>query len=194
MSSTLLRLLALVTLASLGAGCGSEKESPPLPTPLPPSATTEEWAGRVVNRLLRPMNRDLEVLATLDNPQTKLYIETGNETTLDVLDSSLNDLAKCSDRLVTIGPPPPTADTIGQLRRVDAALRTACQHYEKVTEIVLSAVEMLSSGRSDVIERGEDKLKEAGPDARAGAQAYDKAFQIAQRIPEFQLHGVEPPA
>lgn len=195
MSSTLSRLLALVaTLALLGAGCGSEEESPPLPTPLPAAATPEEWAGRVVNRLLRPTNRDLEVLSTLDNPQTKLFIAQGNETTLGVLDRRLNDLAKCSDRLVTIGPPPPAANRIGELRRVDTALRRACLHYEKVSELVLLAVELMSSGRSDVIERGEDKLREAGPDASAGAKAYDEAVQIAQRLPEFQLRGLKPPA
>ena len=195
MSSSLLRFLALLmSLALLGAGCGSDNESLQPSPPVTPATTADEWAGRVVNRLMRPTNRDLEVLATLNNPQTKLYIEQGNETTLDVLNRRLNDLAKCSDRLVAIGAPPLGSARIRQLRRVDAALRRACLHYEKAAEIVLVAVELLSSGRADVIERGEDKLREAAPDAAAGAKAYDDAVQIAQRIPAFRRHGLTPPA
>jgi hypothetical protein len=59
---------------------------------------------------------------------------------------------------------------------------------------VLVAVELLSSGRPDVIPRGEDKLREAVPEATAGAREYDKAFKIAQKISEFQLQGLTPPS
>jgi hypothetical protein len=190
-----MRFLAfLLSLGLLGAGCGSdeENEAPP-PTLLPRSVSVEEWAGRVVNRLMRPTNRDIEVLSMLNNPQTKLFILEGNKDTIDVINERMNDLAKCSDRLVTIGPPPAGETRIRQLRRLDEALRKACLHYVKVSEIVLVAVKLMSSDRSDVIERGEDKLKEAVPDATSGAKAYDEAFKIALKIPEFRFHGVKPP-
>lgn len=187
--------LLVVAIALLGAGCGSddEEQSQP-PTVLPRSLSVEEWAGRVVNLLLRPTNRDVELLATLNVPQTRLFILQGNETTLAVIRERMNDLAKCSDRLVTIGPPPAGETRSAQLRRLDAALRKACVHYVKVSEIVPLAVKLMSSGRSDVIARGERKLAEAVPDATAGAKAYDEAFEIALKFPEFQLHGVKPPA
>jgi hypothetical protein len=187
----MLRLvLLLLSLALLGTACGSEKES----ASLPQAATTQEWAQRLVNRLMRPMNLDLETLATLNNAQTKLYIQQGNEDTLEVLDERMTDLGKCTDRLDAIGPPPPADERIGQLRRLETTLRQACRHYVKVSELVLVAVELLSSGRSDVIPRGEDKLREAVPDATAGARSYDKAFKIAQNISEFRLQGLTPPS
>jgi hypothetical protein len=186
----------LLSLAVLAAGCGSddEEQTKPPPPVLPRSVSVEEWAARVVNQLLRPTNRDIELLATLNSPQTKLFILEGNETTLAVIRERMNDLAKCSDRLVTIGPPPAGETRLPTLRRLDAALREACVHYEKVAEIVPLAVELMSSGRNDVIARGQRKLAEAVPPATAGAKAYDEAFKIALKIPEFRFHGVKPPA
>jgi hypothetical protein len=187
----MLRLvLLLLSLALVGAACGSEKES----SSLEPAATTQEWAQRIVNRLMRPMNRDLETLATLNNVQTKLYIQQGNQDTLDVLDERLTDLGKCTQRLDVIGPPPESDERIAELRRLGSTLREACRHYVKVSDLVLVAVELLSSGRSDVIPRGEDKLREAVPEATAGAAAYDRAFKMAQKISEFRLQGLTPPA
>jgi len=186
----LVLLLLLLSLALLGTACGSEKES----GSLPPVATTQEWSQRIVNRLMRPMNRDLETLATLNNVQTKLFIQQGNEDTLEVLDERMTDLGKCTERLDAIGPPPAADERIAQLRRLEAELRKACRHYVKVSELVLVAVELLSSGRSDVIPRGEDKLREAVPEATAGAKAYDETFKMAQKISEFRLQGLTPPA
>ena len=189
-----LALVILVPLALLAAGCGSKKASTPTTQVLPNAKTPEEWAGRIVNRLMRPLNRDLEVLTALNNPQTKFFILQGNKDTLDVLNRRMTDLGKCSDRLTTIGPPPQTAADTAQLNRVDAALRRACLHYVKVADGVLDAVELMSSGRADVIERGEGKLREAGPEAGTAATAYDEAVRIAQKLDEFRLQGLKPPA
>jgi len=182
----------LLSLAVLTAGCGGsdEEEGPPR---LPRADTPAEWALRVTDGLLRPTNRDIETLTLLNNPQTRLFIAEGNQDTLDVLNERLTDLSKCSERLVTIGPPPPDADLIHRLRKVHTALRRACRHYVKAANTLLVAIELLSSGREDVIARGEVKLREAGPDAAAGAKAYDEAFKAAQTIPEFRIHGVRPP-
>jgi hypothetical protein len=191
-----MRLLGLVLcLALLGAGCGSkEKSSTPPPTILPNAQSPDEWAGRIVNRLMRPMNRDLQVLSTLNSPQIKIYIEQQNPTTVNILKNRMRDLGKCSDRLITIGPPPPDAGDIKQLKRVDAALHRACPHYDKVSALVLEAVEFMSSGREDVVARGEKKLEEAGPDSQAAAQAYGEAIRVAQELDEFKLHGLKPSA
>jgi hypothetical protein len=185
----------LLSLAVLGAGCGSKDESsPPPPTILPNAETPDEWAGRIVNRLMRPMNRDLQVLSTLNNPQVKIFILQQNPETLDVIDKRMTDLGKCSDRLITIGPPPSSASDIRQLKRVDAALHRACPHYVKVSELVLEAVELMSSGRDDVVAEGEQKLADAGPDSAAAAKAYEEAIRVAQNLDEFKLHGLKPSA
>jgi len=78
-----------------------------------------------VNRLMRPMNKNLQVLGTLNNPQIKIYIEQENPTTLRILKNRMTDLGKCSDRLLTIGPPPADANNIKQLRQVDATERAS---------------------------------------------------------------------
>jgi hypothetical protein len=191
-----MRFVALLfCLALLAAGCGSdEKSSAPPPTILPNAATPDEWAGRIVNRLMRPMQKNLEVLSTLNNPQIKIYIESQNPTTLRILNNRMKDLGKCSDRLLTIGPPPADAGDIKQLRRVDAALHRACPHYVNVSETVLEAVEMMSSGREDVVAEGDKKLASAGPDSQKAALAYQQAIQVAQELDEFKLHGLKPSA
>jgi hypothetical protein len=64
----------------------------------------------------------------------------------------------------------------------------------KVSENVLDAVKLMSSGRADVIKRGEGMLADAVPDAQEGAKAYDEAVTTAQQLPEFRRNGLKPPA
>jgi hypothetical protein len=188
-------VVLLLALALLGTGCGSKKDSSAAPpTLLPDARTPDEWAGRIVNRLMRPMNRDLEVLTNLNNPQIKIYILQENPATLDIINRRMTDLGKCSDRLLAIGPPPSDAADAKQLKRVDASLHRACPHYVRVSEAVLEAVEMMSSGRTDVVKEGEKKLEEAGPDSQAAAKAYEEAIRVAQNLDEFKLHGLKPSA
>ena len=52
----------------------------------------------------------------------------------------------------------------------------------------------MSSGRQDVVARGEQKLAEAGPDSAAAAKAYEEAIRVAQNLDEFKLHGLKPSA
>jgi hypothetical protein len=188
-------LLLLLPLMLVGAGCGSDEEQK-LPTIqlLPNAKTPDEWAGRIVNRLMRPMNRDLEVLSNLDSPQIRIFILQQNPDTLRTVNKHMSDLGKCSDRLFAIGPPPQTAADKRQLNRIDAALHRACTHYVKISEVVVDAVKLLSSGRQDVVERGEERLKEAGPDSKAAADAYAQAIEIAENLDEFRLHGLKPSA
>lgn len=185
----MLRFCALlVSVAALATGCGSGDDGP---EPMPPAATAEDWAGRVVNRIIRPMNRDIEVLGTLDDPQTLIYIQT-EEKTLEVLDRRLNDMAQCNAKLDAIGDPPPTEER-PTLDRVESLFRAACDRYEKVADKVIPAVKLLASGREEEFIRGNRQLREAGPDAAAGADAYDKAVLFARAVPEFQAKGLQPP-
>jgi hypothetical protein len=191
-----MRLVALFfCLALLVAGCGGDdKSSEPPPTILPNAQTPDEWAGRIVNRLMRPMNKNLQVLGQLNNPQIKIYVEQENPTTLQIIDNRMKDLGKCSDRLLTIGPPPPEAADIKQLKQVDAALHRACPNYVKVSNIVLDAVEKMSSGREDVVNEGNKELATAGPYSQRAALAYQQAIQVAQKLDEFKLRGLKPSA
>lgn len=185
----MMRLVVLLAFLSvLVAGCGGDEG----PEPLPPAATNEVWAGRIVNRLMRPLNRDIEVLGFLDDTQTKLYIQEGRKDTLETLDRHLGDMADCHEKLNVIGPPPPA--TSPRADRVLSLLRRTCNHYGEVAEKAIVAVKLLGSGREEEYIRGERTLREAHPDAAAGAKAYDQAVRLARRMPEFQLHGLSPPA
>ena len=184
----MMRLVVLLAFLSvLPAACGGDEG----PEPLPPAATTEVWAGRIVNRLMRPLNRDIEVLTFLDNLQTKLYIQEGRKETLDILDRRLGDMARCNEKLDVIGPP--LADE-ERPQRVLSLLRTTCDHYVEVADKATVAVKLLGSGREEEYIRGERTLREARVPAAAGAKSYDQAVRVAQRMPEFQLHGLKPPS
>ena len=191
---TVLLLLAVVAVA---AGCGSKKkQTSPLPKTkvLAPAQSPDEWAARVVNRVLRPTNRDIRTLLALNNPQTKVYIQERNENTIRILNANIPDLGRCSGRLIEIGPPPPTADDLDRLNRIDALLHRACRHYGKVSEIVLDAVGLMSSEKSSDHLKGLRRLGNARTDAFAAAGAYDRAVTLAQRSPEFRRQGIKPPS
>ena len=181
----------LFALALFAAGCGSEKKrtatTSTIPL-LPDVKTSDEWALRVVNRFLTPLNRDLQVLNGLNNPQIRIYIASGNPATLNVIHKRMTDLKHCTDKLVTIGPPTSDDD---QFQRVDRLFHSACRNYEQVADTVLEAVPMLSSGRNDVIEEGAKRLRKSIPTSKAAAKDFQKAIKIAQTRPEFRNAGLQ---
>jgi hypothetical protein len=180
--------MLLLALALLAAGCGSKKQAETATIPLLPDAkTSDEWAQRIVNRFLTPLNKDLLVLNGLNNPQVRIYIASGNPTTLDIINKRMNDLQRCTDKLVTIGPP--TSDD-EQFQRVDELFHSACKNYERVADTVLEAVPMLSSGRNDVIEEGAKRLRKSIPKSEAAAKDFQKAIKIAQTRQEFRNAGL----
>jgi uncharacterized lipoprotein YmbA len=188
---TSLVLLLLVSTVALTA-CGSSNKSArttSLPNVLPAATTPDEWAHRVVNMLLRPLNRDLQVVNGFNDPNILLYIANQNPTTLRIINSRLNDLARCSSRLVTIGPPPQSRTP---LHRVNAQLQKACASYVQLAPQLKKATLYISSGRTDVIANGRKILREARPlNNTAGAQ-FAAAIRSAQVLPEFRRAGLQP--
>jgi hypothetical protein len=181
-------LAALALLAA--AGCGSKKQAAPTTTLqlLPDARTSDEWAQRIVRRFLAPLNMDLQVLNGLNNPQIRIFIGSGNQTTLNVIDRRMTDLTHCTDKLVTIGPP--TSDD-EQFQRVDRLFHSSCKNYEDVAETVLDAVPKLASGRTDVIQVGTEELRKSIPVSQAAAKDFQKAIAIAQTRPEFRNAGLQ---
>jgi len=183
--------MLLAAVALLAAGCGSKKEAATTTTALPilPDAPTSDvWAQRVVRRFLTPLNKDLQVLNGLNNPDIRIYLASGNPTTVGIVNRRMNDLKRCTDRLVTIGPP--TSDD-EQFQHVNRLFHTACAHYEDVAATVLDVVPKLGSGRTDVIQVGEDELKKTIPTSAAAADALKQALAIAQKRPEFRNAGLQ---
>ena len=182
--------MLLVALALLAAGCGSKKEAATTTALqiLPDAQTSDVWARRVVTRFLAPLNKDLQVLNGLNNPDIRIYLASGNPTTVRVVNRRMNDLKRCTDRLVTIGPP--TSDD-EQFQRVNRLFHTACAHYEDVAATVLDVVPKLSSGRTDVIQVAEKELQKSIPVSEAAADALKKALAIAQKRPEFRNAGLQ---
>jgi hypothetical protein len=187
------RLVILLLCAGLVvAGCGSKKKEAsrePIPSLLTPARTPDEWALRVVNRFLRPLNQDLVVLNNFNSPQIRSYIVTQNEQALRTINARLGDLKTCKLKLDIIGLPP-----AGQpaLQRVNTKLRDACRSYQDVAERLLKATDLLSSGDAAKIAAGEQARVSAAPASRAAATALTAAIKTAQSLAPFRRAGLKP--
>jgi hypothetical protein len=188
MSICLLLLVAGLALTACGSS-NKTAQTTSLPTVLPNAATPDEWAKRVVNRLFRPLNRDLQVVNSFNNPTVLLYIADQNPTTLRIIKNHLRDLSACPDRLVTIGPPPQSRRP---LVRVNAQLKKACASYVQLAAQLQKATEFMSSGRADVMARGRGLLRESRPTNNAAAEQFATAIKLAQVLPEFRRAGLQP--
>jgi hypothetical protein len=191
MMRTALALLLVVGALALTA-CGSSNksaETTSLPTVLPTATTPDEWAKRVVDMLLRPLNRDLQVVNGFNDPNILVYIANQNPTTLRIIKNRLGDLSKCSDKLVTIGPPPQSRKP---LRRVNAQLKKACASYVQLAPQLQKATLFISSGRTDVIAQGRKILRQARPLNNTAAEQFAAAIRSAQALPEFRRAGLQP--
>jgi hypothetical protein len=190
MGRTWLVLSLTVSLMFFVAACGSDKEaSKPPPKLLPNVNTSDEWALRIVDRFLRPLNKDLQVLNGLNSPDIRVFIASGNQQTIGIVNRHMKDLSGCTEKLVVIGPP--TTDD-AQFQRVDRLFHEACRKYEDVAASVLEAVPLLSSGRQDVLARGGRILRETLPVSRAAALKFQTAINIAQTRVEFRNAGLQP--
>jgi hypothetical protein len=187
------RLALLLCAVALLAGCGSSSKgaSPPAPTILPPAESEQEWAQRIVDGFLRPLNKDLQVVNGLGDPQVIIYLGNQNPTTLKVVGRALDDLEQCSNKLRSIGPPPPQS---GPFERVNAKFKAACVDYVPTATKLKKAVVYWSSGRSDVMPQGFQIYRSTARVANAAGAKYVAGIRIAQALPEFRRAGLQPSA
>jgi hypothetical protein len=186
-------LFFLCTIALVATACGSSKKSAestsPLPRVLPAAQTPDEWALRIVNSLLRPLNRDLQVVNGFNDPNVMVYIANKNPTTLRIIRTRLTDLSQCSNKLIAIGPPPPGRKP---LARVNSMFQKACTSYVDLAGRLQKATLFISSGRTDVIKEGRKILREARPTNNAAGARFAAAIKLAQGLPEFRRAGLKP--
>jgi hypothetical protein len=187
------RILLLLAVAAVVPGCGSSHHTSrtTLPTVLPLAKNPDQWAVRIVEFYLRPLNRELVVVNGFNNPQIVRYIVSQNRTTLRIVRQRLADLARCSDRLVAIGPPPASR---AQLEPVYRSFKDACVSYVEMAGTLQQAALDLSSGRTDVIAEGRKLLLRLRPVSAKAGTNFAAGLRAAQVLPEFRRAGLRPSA
>jgi hypothetical protein len=188
MGKIVLRRGALTLLAALllfAAGCGGSSDdegdqaaTPPTPQAVPQAKTEPEWIRRLINRFLRDMDKNLRVVNSLGQDEVRLYLRTGNETTIRVLRTRMSDLSECSQKLQRVGAPPTES---GPLVRVYASFQRSCPHYEQLAQAVLRSLPLISSRDPKKASKGEAELASAYGPSREAARHYGSAVQIIQR-------------
>ncbi|MDX6409129.1 MAG: hypothetical protein QOE13_2200 [Gaiellaceae bacterium] len=184
--------LAIAVLAAtlLVAGCGSNKSSsPPTTTGPQPAQTSDQWAQRVVDWFLRPLSSDLPVIDNFANSQVRFYIQTGNQEAIQTINARMNDLERCGNHLVRVGPPPGDDQA---LKKIDEHLRTACAAYTDIAVILLRATKLLSSGKQDQVAKGMEALKGIGAKTRSAALELTAGVKLAQARGDFRRAGLKP--
>jgi hypothetical protein len=189
-----LRVLIVLLLATtLVAGCGSKSKSASTTTTvsnLPPAAhTSDQWASRVVDWFLRPLNPDLAVVGNFANSQVRFYIETQNQQALSTIYARMSDLQRCGDHLARVGPPPGNDQ---ELKTIDSHFRQACTAYAKVGATLTRATRLLSSGKQDQVAKGEQALNGIGTTTRKAAVELTAGVKLAQQRGEFRRAGLKP--
>ncbi len=186
-------LVVLLLMATLVAGCGSKSKSTAPTTSasnLPPAAqTSDQWASRVVDWFLRPLNPDLAVVGNFANSQVRFYIETQNQQALNTIYARMSDLQRCGDHLLRVGPPPGDDQ---QLKSIDSHFRQACTAYVQVGATLARATKLLSSGKQGQVASGEQALRGIGPTTRKGAVELTAGVKLAQQRGEFRRAGLKP--
>ncbi len=184
---TLATIVLAVVLALAASGCGSDDKAA---KPVVPQAKTEkEWVTRLVDRFLRAMDRDLTVLNGLRTPQAKIYLLSGNETSIRVVRRRMTDLKRCSAKLDRVGTPPGGNPALGSVYR---SFRRACPHYERTAKTLLDSLPLLVSADPADRQRGEDLYKSLARPSRLGAQHFSEGLATIQRknlLAEYQPSG-----
>jgi hypothetical protein len=178
-----LTLLAALVFVAAGCGGSSDDDGDATTQPAPPQAvpqakTEPEWVRRLVNRFLRDMNRDLRVVNSLGSDEVRLYLRTGNQTTIRVLRKRMTDLSECSEKLRRVGSPPTES---GLLVRIYTNLQRSCPHYELLAQTVLRSIPLISSRDATEVAKGEAELAKGYEPSREAARHYGAAVQIIER-------------
>ena len=183
---------ALLATTLLAGGCGSSSSkdaTTTAPKVLPRAASADEWAARVVNKVLRPLNKDLLVVSNFNTPTVRVYIASRNKQTLDIIHKRLGDLAQCSTKLAVIGPPPAGSAKLGQ---VNDHLAKACAAYEQVANKLLDATRLLSSSSRDDAAKGDDEIQSVRDPSAQGAKELTAGVKVAQGLAAFRRAGLQP--
>jgi hypothetical protein len=173
-------LAAAAAAAVLLAGCGSSK-------PAASTLSPQQYAKSVVNQVLRPLTRDLGVLNALNTPDVKLYLLTAQPTTIRILKQRLVDLRACTSRLDRVGAPPPRPPAFP---RIDAKLRSACDHYGRVAAKLLDAVTQVGSTDPAVKRKGTAAFSSVFAESKQASLALRDAVTLMQAQPAFRRAGV----
>ena len=186
-------LIVLLLMATLVAGCGSKSKSTAPTTTAsnlpPPAQTSDQWASRVVDWFLRPLNPDLAVVGNFGSSQVRFYIETQNQQALNTIYARMSDLQRCDDHLLRVGPPPGDDQ---QLKAIDSHFRQACTAYVQVGATLTRATRLLSSGKQGQVASGEQALRGIGTTTRKAAVELTAGVKLAQQRGEFRRAGLKP--
>ena len=180
-------LLSAAVLAFVAAGCGGSDDDS---NGVQQARSEAEWATRLVP-FVRRMQRNATVLNSLNNPQIKIYLYSGNPTTIRVLNQTIDDLDACSVKLDRIGRPPAGKPPLG---RIYTNFRRACPHYERLAEILGNAVPLMSSTSVEDQREGSELLLEAAEPSRRAAQYYGRGLRILEGQPIFRQVLARPPS
>jgi hypothetical protein len=173
-----LTLFAAIALFTAGCGGSDDEEATPAPQAVPPAKTQSEWIRRLVNRFLIDMNENLQVANSLRTQQVRLYLRTGQEQTIAVLQTRMNDLSRCSNKLLRVGPPPARPPA---LKRIYTNLQQSCPHYEQLARVVLRSMPLISSRDAGQAAKGEAELAKAYEPSRRAARYFGAAVEILER-------------
>lgn len=172
--------MVLAMLGLMAAGCaGSDDEAATTTAPatVPQAQNQAEWIDRLVNRYLLDMQENLNVVNGLRSSQVQIYLRTGNETTIRTLNERMRDLAQCSRKLDSVGPPP---DSEAPLDRIYGHFRKSCPHYEKIASAALAAVPLLSSGDPDKTLEGEKEFAKIADPSFLAAKEFAAALELLE--------------
>lgn len=188
------RTLALLALPLVlaAAGCGSKKDAAETSTASSPTRVNANefvYAQRVVDLYLRGLNRDLNVLNSVNAPEIRIYLANRNKETVTELERAMHDLHVCMGKLDRVGAPPAGRP---DLARIDAKLRAACSDYERISDIVLEAAPHLERTSEGEQKQGVAILRRATPPSRAAALAFAQALKLMEVRPEFLRAGIQP--
>jgi hypothetical protein len=171
-------LLSAVVLVAAGCAGSEEKAATTAgPPPVPPATTQAEWIDRLVNRFLFDMQKNLNVVNGLRSTQVQVYIRTGNETTIRVLNERMTDLATCSQKLARVGPPP---ESEAPLDRIYDRFGKSCPYYERLAGAALKAVPLLSSGEPDDVAKGEAEFAKIADPSFEAARHFSAALELLE--------------
>ena len=177
-----------LSLALVATGCGSDDKARA-------AANPQQWANRLVDWFVIEMSEDIAVLDRLRAPGAFLLVLTSDESR-KVFERRIGGLGKCSERLEEVGEPPDVPSrpaATERLARVYDEFGEACGHYERVSEVLLDAVDLMTQSDPEDQLQGRERLRDAREPSRLAAQSFTRALELAGREPVLRAAGLRGP-